>query len=191
MPMRWLNVLQTAPLVLYPLLFYFASEHVETRYLGIALVALLALRYRHHVLRFMSGLEWIGSVLVVLALLFGAAVWWTNDERWLRFYPVFMNAIALMSFTVTLVRPPSMVERFARLQHDSLSPAAIIYTRRVTWVWCGFFVINGLIAAYSALFLSRMAWALYNGFICYLLMGGLWLGEWLVRGRWMGQEQRG
>jgi uncharacterized membrane protein len=44
-------------------------------------------------------------------------------------------------------------------------------------------VVNGALAAYTAVFASREAWALYNGVIAYLLMGGLFAGERLLRRR--------
>jgi uncharacterized membrane protein len=51
----------------------------------------------------------------------------------------------------------------------------------VTQLWCAFFIANGAVAIYTALFGSRDDWALYNGLIAYLLMGGLFGGEWLYR----------
>jgi uncharacterized membrane protein len=78
-----------------------------------------------------------------------------------------------------------MIERFARLSEPELSPAGVRYTRHVTQVWCAFFVVNGAIAAYTAAFASREAWALYNGLIAYVLMGVLFGGERLVRRRLM------
>ena len=74
-----------------------------------------------------------------------------------------------------------MIERFARLGEADLPPAAIGYTRRVTQIWCVFFVGNGALAIYTALYASRDDWALYNGCIAYLLMGALFGGEWLFR----------
>ncbi len=57
------------------------------------------------------------------------------------------------------------------------------YTRRVTQVWCGFFVLNGGLALCTALWASDAGWALYNGLVAYVLMGLLFAGEWLVRRR--------
>jgi len=57
----------------------------------------------------------------------------------------------------------------------------VAYTRRVTQVWCGFFVLNGSVALVTALWASDATWALYNGLISYCLMGCLFAGEWLVR----------
>jgi uncharacterized membrane protein len=53
-----------------------------------------------------------------------------------------------------------------------------------------FFIGNGLIALYTALFASFDAWALYNGAIAYGLIGLLFGGEWLFR-RWVKQAANG
>jgi uncharacterized membrane protein len=87
----------------------------------------------------------------------------------------------LLLFGISLKNPPSMVERFARLREPDLPSAGVIYTRRVTQIWCAFFIANGSLAAYTAMYSSREIWALYNGFIAYLLMGAMFSVEWLVR----------
>jgi uncharacterized membrane protein len=107
----------------------------------------------------------------------------TNSEQLLRLYPVAVNIGMLLLFGLSLRHPPSMIERFARLGQADLPPAAVRYTRRVTQVWCAFFVCNGLLATYTAVWTSRDLWALYNGLIAYLLMGTLFSGEWLLRRR--------
>lgn len=101
----------------------------------------------------------------------------------LKLYPVAMNLAFLASFGFSLWRGPSMVERLARLSEPELSPRAVQYTRRVTMVWCGFFVLNGAVALWTALRFSDEAWALYNGAIAYALMGALFGAEWLYRQR--------
>ena len=58
---------------------------------------------------------------------------------------------------------------------------AIAYTRRVTQIWCVFFVINGSIALGTALWASEAIWSLYTGVIAYVLMGILFVGEFLFR----------
>ncbi|WP_431256333.1 hypothetical protein ACQ86G_16380 [Roseateles chitinivorans] len=94
-----------------------------------------------------------------------------------------VNFAMLTVFSLSLVRGPSIVERLARLTDPHLPPEAIRYTRRVTQVWCGFFLMNGLIALATALWASERVWALYSGLIAYGLMGLLMGGEWLVRRR--------
>ena len=75
----------------------------------------------------------------------------------------------------------SVIERIARIREPALSPAAIIYTRHVTMVWSVFFVLNGAVALYTAVATPLKTWALYNGFIAYLLIGALFLAELAVR----------
>ncbi|MDD4916151.1 MAG: hypothetical protein PHW13_14090, partial [Methylococcales bacterium] len=75
----------------------------------------------------------------------------------------------------------SLIERLARIQHPDLPPEGVIYTRRVTQIWCAFFVVNGGIALATALWSSIELWSLYNGLIAYVLMGILFVGEYLVR----------
>jgi uncharacterized membrane protein len=123
--------------------------------------------------------RWAALAIALLALwaLLG------RDALPVRLYPVLVNAGLLVSFGFTLIRPPSMIERFARLQEPELPPRAVRYTRRVTQVWCAFFAANGSAALVTALWMSERAWALYNGFIAYVLIGALFGIEWLVRQR--------
>jgi uncharacterized membrane protein len=78
--------------------------------------------------------------------------------------------------------PPALITQIAqRFSSKALSPAAIRYTRTVTLVWCGFFLVNGAISLWTAYYASLAIWTLYNGFISYMLIGGLFVAEYLVR----------
>ncbi len=99
----------------------------------------------------------------------------------LKLYPVLVNAALLGVFTYSLIFPPSMVERFARLREPDLPPQGVSYTRRVTQVWCVFLPLNGAIALVTALWASPATWTLYNGFVAYLMMGVLFAGEYGIR----------
>ncbi len=166
-----------------PFLVYFALQHFQPREVALTLLALLALRAPGKIYAFLRrrGLPALVAVTAAVALL--ALLWRGNDPVWVLSYPVFMNALMLSVFAVSLVKPPSVIERLARLRHPDLPPEGVIYTRRVTQVWCGFFVVNGAVAAWTAFAASRETWVLYNGLIAYLLMGALFAGEWLFR-RW-------
>ena len=94
-----------------------------------------------------------------------------------------MNVAMLALFGASLLKGPTVVERLARLHDPALDAHGVAYTRRVTQVWCGFFIVNGSIGLATALWASEQTWALYNGFITYVLMGSLMGGEWLVRRR--------
>ena len=166
-----------------PLAVYLALPHYEPRLIGLFLLAAFLLRAPRKTLSFLSQHgPTAGFVVAVLGLLC-LALWQSNDPVWVLAYPVAVSSVLLLLFAGSLLRPPSIVERIARLQTPDLPPAAVTYTRHVTRVWCGFFIINGGISAWTAIAASREAWLLYNGLISYLLMGALFAGELLVRRR--------
>jgi uncharacterized membrane protein len=173
-------------LTLYPLLIFVGLHYFDPRALGAALLCVLLLRHRGQLKQFVFGLPGAHHLALCLPIVLGALVVATNDEKLLLLYPVAVNAAMLVLFSVSLIQPPTTIERIARLHEPDLSPAGVRYTRALTVIWCTFFVVNGAIAAYTALGASREAWALYNGLIAYLLMGALLAGEriarpWLLR----------
>ena len=161
--------------VLYPLVIWYGQGQVEPRWL--AALLLLAAASRIPTFKVSAVARWS----MLCALLLAACAVWANALLPLKLYPVLVNAVLLAVFGFSLVVPPSMVERFARLREPELPDAAIAYTRRVTQVWCVFFVINGAIAFSTALWASEAVWSLYTGVIAYLLMGLLFGIEYLVR----------
>jgi uncharacterized membrane protein len=161
--------------LLYPLAIWLAQGQLEPRFLAgilvlVALTRLPALKIGK------AGYMWSGAVL----LLFTFSVW-GNALLPLKLYPVLVNTAMLGVFGYSLIYPPSMVERLARLREPHLPPQAIGYTRRVTQVWCAFFALNGSAALITALWASPATWGLYNGLIAYLLMGLLFAGEYFTR----------
>jgi uncharacterized membrane protein len=168
-------VLAAVITVLYPLAIWFGQGKVEPRWL--ALLLLLAAAARLPAMKVSLAARWTAAAALVLA----AGAVWANALLPLKLYPVLVNAALLAAFTYSLASPPSMIERMARLTEPNLPPAAIAYTRVVTQVWCGFFVVNGSIALGTAIWASPAVWSLYNGVIAYVLMGLLFAGEYLVR----------
>lgn len=160
--------------LLYPLAVYFGLTH-----LGVAPVAMLLAVLG--LLRMWTTKHTAMWPLAVLALLCGGLSLVFQTEAWLKLYPVAMNAGALGIFAATLFRPPSFIERLARLMEPDLPESGVRWTRRVTEVWCVFFILNGSIALYTALYCSMQVWALYNGLIAYVLMGILLGGEFVLR----------
>ncbi|HDX8403052.1 TPA: hypothetical protein RQN00_003160 [Aeromonas dhakensis] len=187
--MRWLSWLAGGALLLYPLAVYWGLTHAGQTPLLLGLLLIFSLRLLPGLLKGRVRLgplpEWlwlgrllacIGLGLTLLSALFSA-------RHWLLYYPLAVSLALLCLFGWSLTRPMSLVERLARLQDPALPAAAIGYTRRVTQVWCGFFVINGALAAFTIWHGDLALWSLYNGFVSYLLMGGLMGAEYLVRCR--------
>jgi len=176
-----LLVILSGLLLGYPLFVFFGLQYFEVRYIGMATLALVVLR----LLVFRKVLSW-SRVKPLLPLALSSIVLCIfivifNAPLLVKLNPVLISLVMLVTFGLSLLRPPSMVERFARLSDSDLPDQAIPYTRNVTMVWCIVFVVNGSIAAYTALFSSIEVWTLYNGLISYLLMGLVFLVEYLVR----------
>ena len=111
-----------------------------------------------------------------------AVVWiiyWVRGNRYSRLYPVLMSGIALSLFAVSLFRTP-LVERIARRMGERLDEAGVRYCRRVTVAWTLFLTLHLAVTVWT-LFLPLRVWALYNGCLAYLLMGAMFIGEWLIR----------
>jgi len=160
----------------YPVLVYFALGRFEPRWLSLLLFALAVLR----ALTTRQALWWVAAAGTGLLALLATVL---NQALPLKLYPALVNAVMLVMFAASLRFGPPLVERMARLQEPQLPPFAVLYTRRVTQVWCGFFVLNGALALATALWAPDRIWALYNGLLAYVMMGVLFAGEWLVRRR--------
>ena len=170
------TVLVSLLMLAYPLLVYFGLAHFSPRVLALLLAGVALLRA-------LIKREKVWFVAAGGALLLAAIAAASNEAAALKLYPVLVNAAMLALFGASLAHPPTVVERIARITEPNLPPSGVAYTRRVTQVWCGFFILNGAIALYTALHASDAQWALYNGLIAYLLMGLLFGAEWPVRQR--------
>lgn len=172
---RALRALPVLLTLLFPLALWLGDGRIRPAWLA-GLLLLVGLARWLSAAPTMATRYWASGtvVLALLALFSGVSLP-------LRFYPVLVNGVFLAMFAYSLFVPPSMVERLARLREANLPPPAIVYTRRVTQIWCGFFTLNGAIALYTALYGSLAQWSFYNGFLAYLLMGLLFAGEYCAR----------
>jgi uncharacterized membrane protein len=169
----------TALSIAYPFLLYFSQEKISAQTLGLGLCLILIARAMFFGVRTYQSWVLIG---------FGLSLWaWAHFSKSslpLMWYPFAVNITLLVVFFTSLFRPPPIVERMARLTQPSgetLPKYAVRYTRKVTEVWCGFFLLNALISAWTVCQQNIKIWTLYNGMVSYLLMGGLFVGEWLYR----------
>ncbi|MFZ5844126.1 MAG: hypothetical protein ACOY3E_14660 [Pseudomonadota bacterium] len=178
---RLVQALAIGLLLLYPLLVFVGIQRWSPR--GLALLLLLALIARALTLRNAAAWrDWrwpllVGIGFALLALLL-------NDGQWLRYYPVLISLTMLLLFAGSLRWSPSIIERIARIENGGeLDAREVQYTRKLTAIWCVFFLLNALIAVFTALQPSAAWWAIYNGLVSYLLMAVLLFGERLFRNR--------
>ncbi len=173
-----------AIVILYPAIVYFSLERFEPRFIAFGLIGIaLARLFMIGRLNFHSFSTLQPYLVVSALLLVGISAIAANSAVLLQYYPVYLSVFMLGLFMFSLIRPPSIVEQIARPREPAFPRAAVVYTRRVTMVWCGFFAFNGVIALFSILAADMKFWVIYNGFVSYCLMGLLFVGEHFTRRR--------
>lgn len=178
----WFSAAVAGVLVLYPILVYIGIGRFGPSAVAVLLIAVCLLRLL--VLRVRGDWTWVAKQTALISaggVLLAAASLLLGKADAMLYYPVLVNATLCFLFSWSLVSPPSAIERIARVREPDLSPAGVRYTRRVTIAWIIFFVANGAVALYTATLAPLATWALYNGFIAYLLIGAMFGAEFLVR----------
>lgn len=183
-------VLQVILFAGYPLAVYLSYTRLETRTLGGVLLSLYALSL---VTRFRSSWDEVRglarqhlplALLIVLAIVSGS-------RTLLLVLPVVVNLYLLWTFSSSLRTGPPIVERFARTVDPDLPDFVLPYCRKVTIVWCCFFVANALCVVVLAVAAPVGWWALYTGLVAYFLMGLLFAGEVVLRKIWFRRYEEG
>lgn len=175
-------------LLAWPFIIWFGLRHNSLHWLLPLMAVMLVLRLRQvrqkaGPMRFvMQSVALAGIVLCIASIVL-------KTHQLLLFYPFVVNMVMLTVFGGSLWTAMPLVERLARLRDPHLPPEGVRYTRRVTQIWCLFFVINGGIALFTALYGDMSLWTAWNGMISYLLIGALMGGEWLVRRRLIKREK--
>ncbi len=186
------NIFLGLLLLIYPFIVYFGLAYFEPSVLAIFIALLCLLRHFSLPLNAQKQrgkIPHLNILLIAVLSLFGYGSL-TNSELALKFYPVVVNLSFLMIFIYSLFKPPSVIEIFARLQikfdltktnEKKQNDDLVIYTRKVTLVWCLFFIINAAIATWTIFHSNPDYWLIYNGMISYILMGLLMLAELVYR----------
>lgn len=164
----------------YPILVYFGLHYVKPSVLA-ALFALLFIFRHFSQTKYQGKIPHLNLLLfTVLTLLAYSTI--ANSELALKFYPVVVSLSFLTIFAYSLVKPPTVVQIIASRQ-EQLDENGVIYTRKVTQVWCVYFIMNALIATWTIYHEDQTLWLMYNGLISYILMALLMAIEFLIRKR--------
>lgn len=162
--------------LLYPFIVFIGLKWFEPSILALALVSLTLLRIYFSKNKTSIPLVNIVGINAILLLSFNV---FANSATLLKLYPVVMNFSFFSVFMYSVFKPPAVITLIAGAR-NKITENAVTYTRKVTLVWCCFFMLNGLIALWTV-FQSDEYWTVYNGVISYVLMGILFACEWLVR----------
>lgn len=164
-------------LACYPFVVYLLLDNVAYPYLVVVFGAVAALRLLF--LKHLSSWAVVGGMLCLLV--FCVFAFMDPQLTVLKLYPTLINIGAAAYCIYTLIYPPSAIQRLSQLIGMQVDGPAVPYTRRLTMVWTGFFLISAGIATYTALAASTGTWAWYNGLVSYLLIGLLIAGEYPIR----------
>lgn len=165
--------------IAYPLLVYLALEDVGARPIAVLLMGAVIIRF--WLAKDRRALHQILLPAIALPLcLFALA---QENTLAIKLYPVVINWVMSLSFALSLWSEQTLIEsmaaRFTDLNQEP--PEARRYMRKLTVVWAILLAANGLVAGYTACCTSDATWALYNGFLAYLVMGTVMLVELIVR----------
>ena len=95
-------------------------------------------------------------------------------------YPLIINFSLAVLFALSLRSTPA-ITRLALLKQPALNERGRAYTRKLTEIWLGFFVLNGLLSAVLLLPRDKIYWSVYCGAISYVLIGALIGSEMIFR----------
>ena len=169
--------------VTYPFLVYFGIQLLPPSFFGLVLIALLAMR-----LGVLLPEERRVFVPILLAFLgYAIATVIFDSALMLLFYPALVNFSLCFVFLNSLRGEESLLMRIVRIRGAVISQYTSGYLYRLTALWAGFFVLNGMISIWT-ITLSMKAWTLYNGLISYFIVAILGCAEWLFRRHYKKQK---
>ena len=159
--------------IAYPfIVFYALQQNVAVKFIGFILLAAVAFSFIRNKNKYM--------LVLGLTLCFFVIV--SNQEIFLRLYPVLMNSCVCAIFALSLRKTPIITQFAQKMQHKPLDKHQLIYTKQATKAWAIFMLCNTVISLITV-FLSTEIWTIYNGFISYVLIGIMMLCEYVVRKR--------
>ena len=164
----------------YPFLVYFFMNDVPA-FLWVILGGLM-LGVRLNMMKPIEGIKYLPHILIVMISL-TIVISIADPNLSPKLYPIFMSLGAAFIFGISLLFPPTLVERIATLYEGPLPEKGIIYTRKVTILWTCVLILNAIISAWTALYSDLNIWTLWNGLLSYLMMGTVFAIEFLVRRR--------
>jgi uncharacterized membrane protein len=130
----------------------------------------------------LADARWRWLVLLMIALSSLAAGVLHADELVLFLPPIAINLGLAFFFASTLSRGREpLISWFARVERGGLASDLKVYTRRLTWIWVGFFLIMAAVSVVLAITGPRIAWAWFTAAGNYLCVGMLFAGEYVYR----------
>ena len=169
-----LTIVATGLVIAYPFISYSLQRYHFGGFLSVVLALILGWRAYNS-----SKMMQRYSLFVIAALLLVGSLAMSTVTS--QLVPVMIYLVLVWFFGRTLLRPPSLIERFVRLQFSDIPVEVLNYCRQLTLVWTLLFV--AIVIASLVLMATHQAWlfALLHGVITWLSMAVLTVIEHVYR----------
>lgn len=96
------------------------------------------------------------------------------------FYPTIIN-VAFLAFFALSLKGEAIITKIAKMQNPALDTNGVLYTRKLTKIWCALFAFNALVGFTLAFMEDKIYWSVFCGIVAYCLVGALFAVELLYR----------
>ena len=164
----------------YPLLVHLAVVFEQIRLQWLALVWLLAISMWGALA---ARRPWAWAALPVS----GALLYWLvvmGGGLYALYVPPAVIPAALFIVFARSLRPGQQpwISRIATLMRGApLPPPLVVYTRQITVLWCGIFIVMFVSAVGLSIWASPALWSLMTNVIHYLVLGAVFVVEFAYR----------
>jgi len=175
--------------ILYPLFVFFALVifKLPIRYLSIGIIA-FAIAYSVFNSRNFKGKNKASLFISPLILCgIGAVSLLLDDEIVIKLYPVLADLSYLVIMITSFVFPPPLAYYFIDIFDKTMKTVIPkqrfdLYCFRASIVWCVYFVLDGIAAMITVTVYheSNLIWGIYNAGITYVIMGIIFLAEYII-----------
>ena len=126
---------------------------------------------------------WLLTLLAIALAIYGLGqqpVWGPAAAYAIPHTAIYLSLLWLFGQTLRPGNEP-LVTLFARRVHGTLPPAMAAYTRRLTFAWSVFFVLQLLVSALLFRFSSLSVWSLFINVLNFPLLALMFVGEYGYR----------
>lgn len=163
--------------LLYPIIFFTARD------LPSYLISILLLSVAIINLYIVIKLKFTKTdIFVPIIFLFvGVFSFFIHSNIIFRMIPAVISFYFLSLFAKSNFSDTTLIEHFASIRHKEVfNTQTILYFKKLNWIWTWFLSINLLIQI-IVIFMPLYIWVLYTSVISYLLMGTLFIVEFIYR----------
>lgn len=177
-PAFLLQLLWVAMGVLYPILVFLLFDRLAPAVIAFALLVLVSIRY---FLQSETSSKLTSRLTLLLVFLFFLFTVIVDSKNVLKLYPIAVSLLISASFFYSFRNELCLIEKLARKTGDIPPPEARRYLRCLNALWGALLLINALVSAYTAAYMSLSHWTFYNGFLSYILLATFFCLEYIFR----------